>query len=740
MRFALRRCALLLPGLLLACSFGGSSSGSSGGGGCTAPSVADGRRSSDVKDAPPDDPTKGAPTDPAPTGQKWKPVETDEGCGRNGVRWVLVDEICGDGEGTDDPRSLYAPMLRDGATIGDHLFTVDASHLWSLDLGQPAGQIARSALVTGLGQPLAVDKRGSELVLAAGQEGLVLVDAANAAAPARSRSLALPGAAFDVQVVGDRAFVAMGGAGLAEVDLATATPTLTHAWPLAGFSAGVATRGGYAFVAACSTFRVVDLATGNVVAQTWVPKAVVDNRLVAPAKKVSVVGDVAFVAAGRYGAVAIDVSTPTSPHVLGNCTKPADESFYASGVRANASSIFVAAGEWGILPLDATNPAAACASTMDLAKPDVSPPTCNTKPPWEVIPWEQLWAPPPPRKDPVQVLPVGDRLYAFGDARRIGTRAVDVRDATSSALSLIDRWDEPRALLGLAASGDRLVAAGPKGGVFRIDATGKVARLASADDAVLRASSAVGLLGDGRWVAMDATNVRVEGAGLPLAVSAPIAISTYGGRVAVASGTQIEVVDVDAGTKVTHLLPKIARLPLSVELDASGLTYAAPEWTSALSDGPGALTPHGVFDDEDILDASLWRTRLPRRLLVPSAQGPIEIAGLGPSVGLVVHAAGDMKKTALFPMTYAAAASDGTHVYVVGLDRSIYRSYLVSVTLENGTPKVVSLESFTGAAAGVATVGGRVFVADADGMIRVYTTGPDGAAIPAPALSLEVSP
>ncbi len=76
--------------------------------------------------------------------------------------------------------------------------------------------------------------------------------------------------------------------------------------------------------------------------------------------------------------------------MLGNCTKPDDESFYASGVRANASAIFVAAGEWGILPLDAANPRTACASIMELAKPEVAPPMCNTKPPWEVVPWEQL--------------------------------------------------------------------------------------------------------------------------------------------------------------------------------------------------------------------------------------------------------------------------------------------------------------------------------------------------------------
>jgi len=44
--------------------------------GCSSPGIADGRRPSDVKGAPPDDGNGGAPTSPAPTGQKWKPVAT----------------------------------------------------------------------------------------------------------------------------------------------------------------------------------------------------------------------------------------------------------------------------------------------------------------------------------------------------------------------------------------------------------------------------------------------------------------------------------------------------------------------------------------------------------------------------------------------------------------------------------------------------------------------------------------
>jgi hypothetical protein len=81
----------------------------------------------------------------------WKPVASDEGCGRSGIRWVLVDEICGDGDGTD-MRSLETPMFRDGAIFGSQMLAVDGTHLWSLDLRDPT-RIKRSSLLTGIGQP-----------------------------------------------------------------------------------------------------------------------------------------------------------------------------------------------------------------------------------------------------------------------------------------------------------------------------------------------------------------------------------------------------------------------------------------------------------------------------------------------------------------------------------------------------------------------------------------------------------
>src|SRR5690606_33924411 len=117
----------------------------------------------------------------------------------------------------------------------------------------------------------------------------------------------------------------------------------------------------------------------------------------------------------------------------------------------------VAGGEWGVLHVDASDPRTACTRMVALPQEPPPPETdCSGKPPWEVVPWERVWAPPPPAKDPIQVLPHGDRVFAFGDARRIGVRAVDVREAGPS-LDLLARYDEPRTLLGIAANGERAV-------------------------------------------------------------------------------------------------------------------------------------------------------------------------------------------------------------------------------------------------------------------------------------------
>ena len=672
-----------------------------------------------MSDAPEGSERTGAPG-AAPTGQGWKAEETDEGCSRSGLRWVLVDEVCGDGEGSD-PSALETPMFRDGAIIGNHLFTVDATHLWSLDLALP-DRIGRTSLLTGIGQPLAVQAQGTRLYLAAGSDGLVVVDAANPAQPSRLSSLGLPAPAFDVELRSGSAYVAMGHGGVAAVDITSTPPTLVKTLAVPGHAAGVTTDTDNVYVAACTSFAVLDRATGALRGSVPFPK--VGDRLLTPAKDVAMVGTVAFVAAGAQGAVAIDVSDPTKPAVIGHCAVKED-GFYASGVRAEGNALFVAAGEWGVLRVDVSNPLTACTTPLAQVSPPKPTIDCSKKAPWELVPWERVWGPPPPGKDPIQVLPAGDRIYAFGDARRIGVRAVDVRAAGD--LVKLARYDEPRTVLGIAARGSKVVVIGPRGGIFNVDAQSLLVRATTPGDEVLLGASAVTMLSDDRFAVLSEGKVFVEGAAQEI-TSAATGIAARGQEIVVTKDAAIEIYAADGKLGAVDSLGQKAVLPIAVAAGENAVFYAAPEWDSVVSRtvsttifGTKSSAPHTIFDLADAMDPDLWRIRVPRRHLSVNAGGLVELAALGPHAGIAVHRAnGTIAKAALPALTYAGLATDATHAYAIGLDRGLYKSYLVTVDLSD-PPKVVSVEIFTGAASGVAAAGGRVYVADADGALRIYS-------------------
>jgi hypothetical protein len=749
LQFLSRRLGLALPSLaLLACfssssSSSSSSSGSTNAGGCGGSWTAT-RSAPPVEDAPERDGAgipPAAPEGAAPTGMSWQAVETDEGCGRSGLAWVLVDEVCGDGTRARDPRALEAPMFRDGAISGGHLFAVDATHVWSLDLGPLATGGAnpiRRALLGGVGQPLAAAARGAMVALAAGEDGLVLLDAADPARPRRASSLELPGAAYDVTLDGPNAFLAMGEKGVAVADVSGALPTLVRTLAVPGLASGVAVDATHAYVAACSTFAIVDRNTGATKGKVWVPDPLRPKQL-APAKDVALVGDVAFVAAGKLGAVAIDVADPAQPKLLGSC-RVEDPKFYASGVRAQGSTVFVAGGEWGVLRVDASNARTACTASTTLPAPPSSSGdvTCSTKAPWEIVPWEMVWAPPPPGKDPVQVLPDGERVFAFGDARRVGVRAVDVRPSSAPA-TLTARYDEPRALLAVAARGSRVVAAGAAGGGFELQSDGTFVRSATSSDDILRGASLVDLLEDGRFVAVRQNTLEVEGRATPLQLVEPasaLAVAGNAGRVVVAGpsgGLRLFRVDEASGAATaTYPMPKTLHLPPSMAARNGQVVVAAPEWSASATYDlssyaiPKDLPPHAVFDDDDARDLAFWRQRVPRRYLAATPRGVVELAALGPRAAVVLHGSASKVSVSLPSVTWTGLASDGDRAYALGLDRGRYKTYVVAVDLASASPRVLSVEAFTGAGSAIALAGGRVIVADADGALRAYATGTGG--------------
>jgi hypothetical protein len=340
------------------------------------------------------------------------------------------------------------------------------------------------------------------------------------------------------------------------------------------------------------------------------------------------------------------------------------------------------------------------------------------------MPWQEMWAPPPPRRDPVQTLPAGDVLYAFGDARRIGLRAVDVRSTASEDLPQVGRYDEPRLVTDVVARDGRVLVVGPGGGVFERDPAALLAAVAAPDP--VRSALAGALLEDGRWVvATGEGTIHVEG-GASARVEAtiwPHGIAALGNGFVVSIGADLLLLPAEpdgAGRRWRLLRP--AELPPAIAVRGEDVLVAAPEWTAAEllhGDRPVELQPHGVFDEDEIVDAGLWTEGLPRRMLGASSRGVVEVASLGRRAGLVLHGA-VLERVELPPATYVDAAVDGDTAYLVAADRGAYRSQLVVVDVSGGEPQVAHLHPLVGAAAAVAADGDRLYVGDADRGVRVF--------------------
>jgi hypothetical protein len=692
---------------------------------------------------PIDEGPPGGPVGPPTTGGKWEGHENTDACGRTTIAYRIVDEVCAGTDAADYLEHFRAPIMRDGARIGDRLYAADATHLWVLDVTTPSEPV-RTALLTGFGQPLATAVHDGRLLLAAADEGLIIADVSSPDAPTRLQTIETSGPALDVFVDGDLAYVATGKGGLLVVRLG-ATSEVIGEIPLPGFTAAVAVQGDVAYVAACDAFLTVDTATGAVLGETWVDEAYdADGILVAPAKDVFASESGIYVAAGRYGAVRVDATDPAAPSVVGNCTLRTEVGFYASGVRAQGERLFIAGGEWGILPVDLDD-----GSCTEIVRPDPIPAPpgsqpdengeCSSQPPWEVLPWEDTWLPPVQAgQDPLQTLPDGDVLYAFGDATRIGMRAVDVRLPEAEDLVKVGRYEEPRAMTAIAAHGNRVLVVGNRGGVFQRD--GATLEIEVESPAFARSAVDGVFIEDGRWVlAMpEPRRVTVEGGQVVnldgVYALWPGTMATQGNEVIVSDEFGVVVADFDAGTLTPLYSDRIAELPAAVVGLDDRILVAAPEWTQAVSlrdgAGPTLYAAHGIFGEQDIASVDAWRAALPHRLLARFEGGALELATLGRRAGLARHSGGAPPiPVELPPGEYVGLASTGDRAYAVSLDRGTYRSQLVTLDISSDPPRIVGVEAWTGMAAGVAATAEGIFVADRDIGVRIYDPLGDGVSL-----------
>lgn len=160
-----------------------------------------------------------------------------------------------------------------------------------------------------------VDLAGNRAYVAAGATGLQVVAVDNRAAPVIVGSRDTPGNANDVRVVGNLAYVADGASGLQILDVTSpAAPVIVGAVDTPGNAQDVVLRGTLAYVAdGANGLQIID------VSDPAAPRIVGTVDTAGTAKGVDVVSErnLAVVADGTTGIRLVDVGNPAAPALLG---------------------------------------------------------------------------------------------------------------------------------------------------------------------------------------------------------------------------------------------------------------------------------------------------------------------------------------------------------------------------------------------------------------------------------------
>lgn len=185
-----------------------------------------------------------------------------------------------------------------------------------------------------------VDVSGDFVYVAAGQAGLVVVDAGNLTAPRIAGTADTPGNANDVKVSGGFAYVVDGRNGLVVVDVRDpAHPAIAGHAALPGTATDLALNGGRVYVAAGEAgLQIVD------VTDPANPRLLGGIDTPGNARGVDADGTLAVVADDASGIAVFDVRDPAAPVLLGStATRPNSES-HAADVVLRGRYAYVADG------------------------------------------------------------------------------------------------------------------------------------------------------------------------------------------------------------------------------------------------------------------------------------------------------------------------------------------------------------------------------------------------------------
>jgi len=235
------------------------------------------------------------------------------------------------------------------AVQGNYAFLGVGPRLVVVDLADPANphQVAAGAVLDDLVRGVAVS--GALAYVAAGADGLRVVDISDPASPAAIGAWDSSGIAEGVAVAGGVAYLADGPFGLRVLDVKNpAAPVeMSHAFEM-NYVYDVALSGGYGYLAAGGAgLLVVDISTPAC------PVEMGGYDTPGNARAVAVLDNRAYVADERYGLQILDVADPLHPQLLGSLQTYG----WAFDVAVSGSTAYLAAAFGGLCIVDVLDPA-----------------------------------------------------------------------------------------------------------------------------------------------------------------------------------------------------------------------------------------------------------------------------------------------------------------------------------------------------------------------------------------------
>jgi hypothetical protein len=284
---------------------------------------------------------------------------------RNQAKPVLISsvDVPFDGQYVAVSGSL-ACVTGDRTFFSTPMDKASANGFYVVDLSAPGEPIVRGRIESDQISFLGVAMQGTYAYVACGLDGVAVIDISNPSAPTIVATHDTPGWAVGVVVQAGHLFVVDGSEGLRILDISNPRLPLpldpgdpskgALAVAVGSNAQDVTVVGNYAYLAAAKSFDIIDISN------RLAPRRAGSYELETPytALRVSVQGNLAYVATSVGGLVIFDITNAARPEKLSEVAPSGGWGALTVGVAALGSYAYVANGAGGLAVVSVSNPSA----------------------------------------------------------------------------------------------------------------------------------------------------------------------------------------------------------------------------------------------------------------------------------------------------------------------------------------------------------------------------------------------